>query len=65
MTRYLVKAHNWGDEPVYVHSLSVEGLEPVKTGLVDRYGDPIYRAYEPVGFVTDFKPRIRVKARRG
>lgn len=62
MTRYIVRAHNWGEEPMYVPSLSVEGGGPVKTGLLDSHGEPIYRAAETVGFVTDFKPRVRVKA---
>jgi hypothetical protein len=62
MTRYLVRSHNWGDDPFYVPNLSVDGSGPVKTGILDPHGDPIYRAAEPVGFVTEFRPRIRVKA---
>ncbi len=63
MSRYFVKAaHNWGDEPVYLPNLSVDGGGAVKTGLLDTHGKDIWRAGEPVGFVTEFKPRIRVKA---
>lgn len=58
-------AHMFGDDPVYLPNLSVEGSGPVKTGLLDHRGDPIYRAAEPIGFITQFKPRIRVKAARG
>lgn len=66
MTRYLTKAgHNYGDEPVYLPSLSVDGGGAVKTGLLDAHGQAIYRAGESVGFVTEFKPRIRVKAKSG
>jgi hypothetical protein len=54
--------HNWGDDPVYVPNLTVDGGGAVKTGLLDASGKDIYRAGEPVGFVTEFKPRIRVKA---
>lgn len=62
--RYVTKAgHNYGDDPVYLPSLSVNGGGAVKTGLLDAHGKDIYRAGEPVGFVTEFKPRIRVKAR--
>lgn len=64
MVRYITKAgHNWGDEPVYLPSLSVDGGGAVKTGILDAQGQDIYRAGEPVGFVTEFKPRVRVKAR--
>ena len=60
---YVTKSgHNWGDDPVYVPNLSVDGGGAVKTGLLDKNGEDIYRAGEPVGFVTKFKPRIRVKA---
>lgn len=61
--KYFTASHNWGDDPVYIPSLSVDGGGPVKTGLLDPHGDPIYRAGDAVGFVTEFKPRVRVKAR--
>lgn len=65
MSRYFTRSstHSFNDDVVYVADLSVDGGGPTKTGLIDTHGDPIYRAAEPVGFVTEFKPHIRVKAR--
>jgi hypothetical protein len=64
MSRYFVRGstHSFLDDVVHVADLSVDGGGPVKTGLLDFHGEPIYRAADPVGFVTEFKPRIRVKA---
>ena len=63
MPRYItIAGHNYGDDPVYLPSLSVNGGGAVKTGILDAQGKDIYRAGESVGFVTEFKPRIRVKA---
>lgn len=64
MSRYFVRGsiHSFGDDLVHVADLSVDGGGPVKTGLLDPHGEAIYRAAEPIGFVTEFKPRIRVKA---
>jgi len=64
MTRYIVTGgHIWGDDVVYLPNLTVDGGGATKTGLLDQYGKDIWRASEPVGFVTEFKPRIRVKAK--
>lgn len=63
MKYFTVAAHNYGDDPVYLPSLSVDAGGATDTGLVDERGEKIWRAGEPVGFMTEFKPRIRVKAR--
>ena len=49
------------------YTLSVHDHVAVPTGVLDPSGTPIYRAPNPVGFVTDFpqrKPVYRVKAGR-
>ena len=63
MSKYITTAHNWGDDPCYVPNLTVDGGGAVKTGLVDQHGKDIWRSSEPVGFVTAFKPRVRIKAK--
>jgi hypothetical protein len=42
----------WNDEPQR-HSPTVPDHEIVDTGLVDRRGDPIMRAPNPIGFGRD------------
>lgn len=45
----------WQEEPVYetTRQVIVEDDVPVQTGLLDQYGDPLYRVREriPFGFV--------------
>jgi len=43
----------WDDESPLLPSLSVPDHEAVHTGLVDRHGDPIMRAPNPIGFGKD------------
>lgn len=43
----------WYDDEPLLPALTVDDHEAVPTGLVDRHGDPIYRAPNPMGFGRD------------
>lgn len=49
------------------HDFQVRENDSHFTGVYNAEGQPLYRHPEPVGFVTDFRvrPRVRVKALRG
>jgi hypothetical protein len=66
MSRYVTRAV-WAydlDDEVHMHEALVTEQErgPVKTGLLDASGQPLYRMPDalPIGF--DLRPRVRVKA---
>lgn len=61
MPRYITRAAKplyvetplWGDVEPHRPSLSVDGHEPVFTGILDAKGEEIWRAPNPMGFARD------------
>lgn len=56
MTRYFTRPRaapegRW-DDPM-IPAINVSDHQPVDTGLVDKHGDPIMRAPNPIGFGRD------------
>lgn len=43
----------WYDDTPLLPALTVDDHETVHTGLVDKHGDPILRAPNPIGFGCD------------
>ena len=41
----------WDDEKPMLEGKTVHEQEPVKTGLIDEDGNPIFRMTDPIGFV--------------
>jgi hypothetical protein len=50
VNRYVTRAEWIDDHCPLLPDLSVSDHQPVKTGLVDRMGNPILRVPTPVGF---------------
>lgn len=42
---------DWRDETPGLEGKTVHEQEPVKTGLLDKDGNPIFRVMSPIGFV--------------
>ena len=56
MPRYRVRGdwEEWGDDfTPFVPSLTVDTDWGVDTGLVDQYGNPIFKQPNPIGFHAD------------
>ena len=41
----------WDDDKPMLEGKTVHEQEPVKTGVLDKDGNPIYRVMSPIGFV--------------
>lgn len=59
MARYFTRAHRvrsegddfWSNDIARPSTLEVCDHEATETGLLDKHGDPIWRAPNPIGFV--------------
>lgn len=54
---YVVRPRaEWDDEKPMLEGKTVHEQEPVKTGILDKDGNPIFRVMDQIGFVR-FKER--------
>lgn len=49
-----VRMDDWYDPPLFL-SLAVEERDPEFIGVLDSYGLPIYRFWNPIGFLAEIE----------